>query len=145
MRIAKLGKISTGMKILLIGNICLWIYFCAAFAHASYPFQPDPLGDPAGTGYTFWGHSIAIVESEFIYPFYRVVYYAEFPSFALAQLIIWTISPNLVLYGFWGGISLGGWLLLGVMVISFFQWYVVGMAAHRLWQKLKCRDTLRNS
>ena len=48
-------------KVLLIANLCLWIYFWTAFSLASYPFRPDPLGHPAGTGYTFWGHSIAVV------------------------------------------------------------------------------------
>jgi hypothetical protein len=72
--------------VLLIANLCLWIYFWIAFVQASYPFRPDPLGHPAGTGYTFWGHSIAVVESGFVYPFFRILFYVEFPSFALALL-----------------------------------------------------------
>ena len=122
-------------KILVIANVCLWIYFWVAFAHASYAFRPDPLGHPAGTGYTFWGHSIAVVESGLVYPFFKVVFYAEFPSFALVTLIAQALSPHLLLNGFFGGISRGGWLLLGVMVLSFFQWYLVGWAEQKLGQK----------
>ena len=120
-------------KILVVAN--LRIYFWAAFAHASYPFRPNPSGHPAGTGYTFWDHSIAVVESGLVYPFFRAVFYAGFPSFALATLMARTISSNLLLNGFWGGISGGGWLLLGVMALSFFQWYLVGWLAQKVWQK----------
>lgn len=122
-------------KVLVIANLCLWIYFWTAFAFASYPFRPDPLGHPAGTGYTFWGHSIAVVESGLVYPFFRVVFYAEFPSFALATLIAQLFSPHLLLNGFFVGISGAGWLLLAVMALSFLQWYLIGWVAWKLWQK----------
>ena len=29
----------------------------------------------------------------------------------------------------------GGWLLLGVMVLSFLQWYLIGWVGQTLWQK----------
>jgi hypothetical protein len=123
------------VKLLLIMNLCLWIYFWIAFAQASYPFRPDPLGHPAGTGYTFWGHSIAIVESGFVYPFFKIVFYIEFPSFLLATLVARVFSPHLLLNGFFLGISGGGWLLLAVIVLSFFQWYLVGLLGQRLWHR----------
>jgi hypothetical protein len=39
------------VRVLLVVNLCLWVYFWIAFAHASHPFHPDPLGHPAGSGY----------------------------------------------------------------------------------------------
>lgn len=128
---------STGkfMKVLLVANLCFWIYFWIAFAQASYPFRPDPLGHPAGTGYTFWGHSIAVVESGLVYPFFKVVFYVEFPSFALATLVARVFSPHLLLYGFFAGISKGGWLLLAVMLLSFLQWYFIGWVVQKLWHR----------
>jgi hypothetical protein len=123
-------------KLLVLANLCLWSYFWIAFALASYPFRVDPLGHPAGAGYTFWGHSIAVVESAFTYPFFRAVFWADFPSFVLANLIVRLFSPHLdVLNRFWGGISGAGWQLLGVMVLSFFQWYLVGGAVQKLGRK----------
>ena len=113
-------------RLLLTANLCLWIYFWIAFAQESYPFQPDPLGHPAGTGYTFWGHSIAVVESGLEHPFFTAVFYPEFPSFALATVTVQAFSRHLLINGFFIGISGGGWLLLGVMVLSFLQWYAVG-------------------
>jgi hypothetical protein len=122
-------------KVLLTVNLCLWVYFWIAFARASYPFHPDPLGHPAGTGYTFWGHSIAVVESGFVYPFFRVMFYIEFPSFALAIGVVRMFSPRQLINGFFAGISGGGWLLLAAMVLSFLQWYSLGWAGQKLWQR----------
>lgn len=59
------------VKVLLIANLCFWIYFVISFAQASYPFKRDPWGHPAGAGYTFLGHSIGVVESPFAHPFYQ--------------------------------------------------------------------------
>jgi|ERR1700733_3951536 hypothetical protein len=119
-------------KILLIANLCFWIYFWISFAQASYHYRPDPMGHPAGTGYTFWGHSIAVVESGFFYPFFKAMFYIQFPSFALAMLVARVSSPHLLLYGFIADISKGGWLLLAVMAISFFQWYLVGLLGWKI-------------
>ena len=97
------------------------------------------MGHPAGTGYTFWGHSIAVVESGFFYPFFKVMFYIQFPSFALAMLVARVFSPHLLLYGFVAGISKGGWLLLAVMAISFFQWYLVGLLGRKIHQREEIR------
>ena len=129
------------VKGLLLANLCLWGYFWIAFAQASYPFRPDPLGHPAGTGYTFWGHSIAVVESGLVYPFFRVMLYAEFPSFVLATGVVRVFSPDQLINGFFAGISGGGWLLLSVMLLSFFQWYLLGWAGQKLWQRRFKRDS----
>jgi hypothetical protein len=132
MRPHSTGKLT---KVLLVANLCFWIYFWIAFAQASYPFRPDPLGHPAGTGYTFWGHSIAVAESGLVHPFFRIMFYAEFPSFALPTLAVRVFSPHQLINGFFAGISGGGWLLLAVMLLSFLQWYSVGWVGHKLWQR----------
>jgi len=123
------------VKVLLVVNLCLWIYFWIAFAQASYTFHPDPLGHPAGTGYTFWGHSVAVVESGFVYPFFKVMFYGQFPSFALATLVVRMFSPHQLINGFFAGISGGGWLLLAVMMLSFLQWYLIGWLGQKLWRR----------
>jgi hypothetical protein len=124
------------VKALLAANLCVWIYFWIAFAHASYPYRPNPLGHPAGTGLTFWGHSIAVVEDGLSYPFFRTVYLLEFPSFTLAITLARLFYHPLLLYGFFAGISKGGWFLLAVMVLSFFQWCLIGWAIQKFWHKL---------
>jgi hypothetical protein len=127
-----MGKL---VKVMLVLNLCLWMYFWIAFTQASYPFRPDPLGHPAGTGYTFWGHSIAVVESGLVYPFFRVVFYVEFPSFLLATVVVRLFSPHQLINGFFAGISGGGWLLLAIMFLSFLQWYLIGWVSQKLWYR----------
>jgi hypothetical protein len=129
------AQMRKSIKTLLIANLCFWICFWISFARASYHFRPDPLGHPAGTGYTFWGHSIAVTESGLVYPFFRAMFYVQFPSFALAMLVVRVFSPHLLLYGFFAGISKGGWLLLAVMTLSFFQWYLVGWLGRKIWHR----------
>jgi len=53
----------------------------------------------------------------------------------LATLVARIFSPRLILEGFFAGISMGGWLLLAVMVLSFFQWYLTGWVIEKLWRK----------
>jgi hypothetical protein len=134
---------STGRstKVLLIANLCLWVYFWVGFVRASYPYRPNPLGHPAGTGYTYWGHSIAVTESGLKYPFFRAVFYPELPSFAIAVLIARVFDPQLISHRFIAGISIPGWSLLGTMLLSFFQWYLVGWVAQKLWRRSSNQPT----
>ena len=125
----QMGKI---VKVLLIANLGFWIYFAVSFAHASYPFKRDPLGHPAGAGYTFLGHSIGVVESPFSHLFYQAMFWVEFPSFATARLCQNLLFPHVTGDQFFAGISEGGWRVLATALMSFFQWYIVG----RLMQKL---------
>jgi hypothetical protein len=127
-----MGKIA---KLLLIANVCLWVYFWIAFGHASYAFRPHPLGHPARFGYTFWGHSLTQVESGLVYRFFRIAFFAEFPSFLLAMLVAHVLSPHMLLNWFFAGISGEGWLLLAVMALSFLQWYFIGWVAQKLCRK----------
>jgi hypothetical protein len=123
------------VKVLLVANLALWVYFWVSFAHASYPYRPNPLGHPAGTGYTFWGHSIAVVENGLLYPFFKTVFWIEFPSFLLAMTAARAVYHPVLFYGFFAGISKGGWFLLAVMVLSFFQWYLIGWVIQKLCGK----------
>ena len=93
---------------LLIANLCIWIYFATAFAHGSYAFRRDPWGHPAGAGYTFLGHSIGVVESPFVHRFFNVVFWAELPSFALARLGQSVLFPHVTGDQFLAGVSEGG-------------------------------------
>jgi hypothetical protein len=75
------------------------------------------------------------VESGLVYPFFRVAFYVEFPSFALATLVVRVFSPHQLLNGFFAGISGGGWLLLAVMLLSFLEWYFIGWVVQKLWRR----------
>ena len=130
-QIRRMGKFVT---VLLIINLCFWIYFAISFAQASYPFKRDPWGHPAGAGYTFLGHSIGVVESPLAHPFYRVMVWVEFPSFVLVRLGQNVFFPRFN-DQFFAGISDGGWRLIAVLSLSFLQWYLVGWAVQTLWRR----------
>jgi hypothetical protein len=138
---------------LRIGNLCLWVYFWMSFLDVAYPFRPNPLGHPAGTGITFFGRSIAVVESPSRYRFIRIVFWINLPAVAS----VFPLAHRLFSYqGFWLGLSEDAWLLLLVMVISFLQWYAIGRLLHglrkriesavtvcRLWQRRYARSVYR--
>lgn len=151
------GQVGRFVKLLLIANLCLWIYFWIAFAHASHPPRSDPLvlSTVPPRGYIFWGHSIADLESPLVYPFFRIVFYTEFPSFLLHPLAVYVCyadipftdlltsfrAPYVLLSGSFAGISTAGWMLLATMALSFLQWYFIGWIAQKLWRRLTNRPT----
>jgi hypothetical protein len=126
------GKLT---KVLLVANLCFWIYFAISFARASYPFKHDPWGHPTGAGYTFLGHSIGVLESPFAHPFYQAMFWVEFSSFAVARLGQNLLFPRVPGDQFFAGISEGGWRVLVVALLSFLQWYLVGWVGQKLWQR----------
>jgi hypothetical protein len=126
---------SSPVKVLLIANLCIWIYFVVGFVHASYPYEPIHWGHPSGTGFTFWGHSIALGEPGAVHPFFRLMFFAELPSFALAWFAARVFDPHLVSPAFFLGVSEGGWILIVTMLLSFFQWYLIGSLIQKLWSR----------
>lgn len=116
------------LRLLLLANLCLWIYFGVAFAHASQPYDPRPWGHVPVDLYTFWGHSIGLTKSSLEYPFMEVIFWVQFPSFLLATLIQRVFFGNVSADRFFLGISIGGYKLLAVLLLSFAQWYFIGWA-----------------
>lgn len=128
----QMGKLA---KVLLVLNLCLWIYFWVSFAHASHSYDANRLGHPTGTGYTIWKHSIGLNESGLVYPFFRITFYVEFPSLVLAVLAARAFDPRQISPSFFLGISEGGWILILAMSLSFLQWYVVGWVLEKIWRR----------
>lgn len=133
--VANAGKISRLIPVLLVANLFLWIYFGIAFARASYPYNREVWNytvPTAPAGYTFFGHSLGVHESALHHLFFRVVFYAEFPSFYLARLGQNLLFPNVTGERFFARVSEGGWRLLIIALLSFFQWYLVGWLVQKV-------------
>jgi len=129
---------SKPVKLLLVANLLFWIYFGIAFARASYPYRREVWNYTAPTapaGYTFFGHTVGVRESAFQHPFFRGMFYAEFPSFALARLGQNLLFPHVTGDQLFAGISEGGWRLLVVVLLSFVQWYFIAWVVQRLWHR----------
>lgn len=124
-------------RLLVVANLLFWIYFGLAFARASYPYSREVWNYNAPTalaGYTFFGHSLGVRESAFQHPFFKAMCYTEFPSFALTRLGQNLLFPHVTGDQLFAGISEGGWRLLVVVLLSFFQWYLTGSAVQKLWR-----------
>jgi len=123
------------VKLLLIANLCLWIYFWVGFAYTSQPYDPRPWGHPPVEPYSFGGHAVGLTISIFSYTFMKVTYWAEIPSFAFVSVLMRVFLGRLPSDQLVAGISVGGYRLLAVMMVSFFQWYVVGWMIQKLWDR----------
>lgn len=127
-----MGKV---VKVLLIANLFLWIYFWVGFAHTSQPYDPRPWGHPPVEPYSFGGHAVGLTISIFSYTFMKVTYWAEIPSFAFVSVLMRIFFGRLTSDRLIAGISVAGYKLLAVMVVSFVQWYLVGWAIQRIFDR----------
>lgn len=133
-----MGRLS---KTILSANLCLWIYFWLAFARASQPYNPRPWGHPPVDPYSFWGHAIGLTTSSLTYPFMRMAFWIEFPSFLGVALVRKAFLSGVSGDTFFAGVSVGGYALLAIMLLSFVQWYFVGLAAQKLWHRWSSHPT----
>lgn len=129
------------VKPLLIANVCLWIYFWIGFIHVSQPYDPRPWGHAPIEPYSFAGHAVGLTTSTFSYTFMKVVYWAEFPSFVFVSVLMRILFGRLPSDRFFAGISVGGYKLLAVMMVSFFQWYWVGWTIQKLQRRWSSKST----
>ncbi len=132
MSLRNFGKITLT---LLVANLGLWLYFWIAFAQASQPYNPRPLGHVPVDVYCFWGHSIGLTKSALMYPFMKAVHWVEFPSALVVTLVQNMFFSRVSADQFLGGVSVGGYKLLAIMFLSFGQWYLIGRIVQRLWKR----------
>ena len=71
----------------------------------------------------------------------KVVYWAEFPSFVFVSVLMRILFGRLPSDRFFAGISVGGYKLLAVMMVSFFQWYWVGWTIQKLQRRWSSKST----
>lgn len=124
-----MGKLAKSM---LIANLCLWVYVWLAFGHSSEPYDPRPWGHMPVDPYSFWGHTIGLTRSSLTYPFMKVAFWIEFPSFLSVALFRKAFLSGVSGDTFFAGISVGGYELLVIMLLSFVQWYLVGWVIQKL-------------
>lgn len=114
------------VSVLLIGNLCLWLYFGLSFVRASEPYDPRPGGHLPVDPYSFWGHAIGLSKSSHTYIFVKAVFWPNLPSFFLVALFRNVFLRNVASDTMYGGISGGGYALFATMALSFVQWYSIG-------------------
>jgi hypothetical protein len=133
-----MGKL---VKAMLITNLCLWVYFWLAFAHSSQPYDPRPWGHLPVDPYSFWGHAIGLTRSSLTYPFMKLAFWIEFPSFLSVALSRKAFLSGISGDTFFAGVSVGGYELIAIMLLSFVQWYIVAWVVQKLWHRWSSRPT----
>jgi hypothetical protein len=122
-------------KILLVANVCFWAFFWIAFFNAARPYLPVQPHGPVDL-YCVWGRAIGLTTSSFLYPFMKVAFVVEFPSFLLVTVIQNLFFSRLSSDYFLAGISVGGFKLFAIMAASFVQWYLLGRIAQRTFARV---------
>ncbi len=132
-------------KSAIIANLGLWVYFWLAFARSSQPYDPRPWGHMPVDPYSFWGHTIGLTRSSLTYPFMKVVFGVEFPSFLSVAVFRKAFLAGVSGDTFFAGVSVGGYELVVIMLLSFLQWYFIGLAIQKLFGKWRVAHPLRRS
>ena len=120
---------------MLFANLCFWVFFSLAFAYASQPYDSRPSGHLPVDPYSFWGHAIGLTRSSLTYPFMKMAFWVEFPSFLVMALARKVLFSRVSGDTFFAGVSVGGYALLLTMFLSFAQWYLVAWVVQKLWQR----------
>jgi hypothetical protein len=152
---------------LLLCNALFCIYFWVSFALVSQPdnghFCMDQCFDP----YVFFGRGVGLSMNPQVFFFMRAMVLVEMPSFATATLIenfltgeparrllvgvfgdfaysLFPGHPNLAGGVLFAGISFNGYRLLGTMLLSFVQWFLIAKILSWLARKFTGTSQPRN-
>jgi hypothetical protein len=131
--------------LLMLSNIVFWIVFGVAFAMQSYPYERHKLTfEEITPSYIFFGRALREVDSgtgAALPPLLmKVTNIIQRPSFIAAVPYFWFFNSHgiTVDHPYWR-ISVGGYYLLLVCLISFLQWYLVGTFFNYVWRRLMVR------
>ena len=114
-------------SVLMAGNGILWLVWIANFLILSKPYAPhNKVFDEHSPPYIFWGRAFPL--EAYASTVMQTVKFLEHPSFFLAIPVNYFFSSRgkLVDDLFWG-VSAGGYYLITVFVLSFLQWYLIGI------------------
>lgn len=117
------------ITIVLAANLFFWVYFWLDFGFRTQPYKPRPpvLDEPV-PHFVFWGKALPW-QKEMLVRSLQLAQWIQAPSFFVARPYVWVVNKNPQLWDeIFLGVSPGGYLLLIVMVLSFGQWYLVGIA-----------------
>lgn len=123
----------------VLGNALFWLVFSILFAVGSYPYQPHrPRFEEISAAYIFFGRTLKLLDTGTrvgLSPlFLRVTYFVQWPSAYSARPFFWYFNRhNISVDQQYFGISVGGYFLLLVCLLSFLQWYLMGRTVQKLW------------
>jgi hypothetical protein len=132
---------TVAVRTVLVLNAVVWLFVWAMFAYEGRPYvEHRPVWEERKPNVVVFHHALSPErESEFL-PFTAVVV-ANLPSFAVLRYpAVWAVNHQPELWDrLFVGTSVHGYMLIGTMVLSFFQWYWVTKLVATLVERF--RDT----
>lgn len=127
-----LGKV---IPTVLGANLLFWAYFWVDVTTRTMPYQVrQPKFEEVLPTFVFYGRALP-TDQEGRLTSLRLARVLHAPSFWAAQLYVWiTVKKGILWDKVYWGVSPGGYFLLTVMVLSFGQWFLVGLAVRRLFR-----------
>jgi hypothetical protein len=113
--------------LLIFANCLFWLIFAIDFRSRTYPYKPHPpVFEEQAPPYIFWGR--AFPTFEYLNSVMRTAHLVQWPSFyAAIPLNFYFSRRGIVVDHQYGGISVGGYYLVAVCLLSFLQWYLIGL------------------
>lgn len=124
-------------RLLIIANGAFWLLFAFYFVAKSYAYRPHiKVFEEESPPYIFWGR--AFPSELYMSPLMGATRFIQAPSFyAASPFFSYFDKRGIVVDHTYLGISVGGYYLTAVCLISFLQWYLIGAIIDfiRSWAK----------
>jgi hypothetical protein len=134
-------------RLVILANGIYWAVFAVLFVTGSYPYRPHrPAFEEVTPSYIFFGKALRQIDTGTgvgLPPLLITLTYAiQRPSVFASRPFYWYFdSHDITVDHLYAGISVGGYYLLLVCLLSFVQWYLVGWMGQKLWHKWSSRPT----
>ena len=114
-------------KLLPVANGVFWVVFAVYFQAKSFQWRPHAkLFEEVSPPYVFWGHAFPF--AQYMSHFMRFTRLLQWPSFrAATPFNLYLSHRGIVVDDLFWGVSAGGYYLIIVGVLSFLQWYLIGV------------------
>jgi hypothetical protein len=115
--------------VLVLANAAFWCAFAAFFIANSQHYEPHrPTFEEDSPNIIYFGRSLSYLVNDQMRPAIRALRIVQCPSFYAASPINYYFSSrNVTIAQLYGGISVGGYYILAVFLLSFAQWFFIGV------------------
>jgi hypothetical protein len=126
-------------------NLVFWLVFTVVFVMQSFPYRPHkPAFEEISYSYIFFGRALREIDSgtgvALPPTLMKVTYAIQKPSVVAARpFYLYTNSRGFVVDSMFFGVSVGGYHLLVVCLLSFAQWFLAGLVFDACLRALRSR------
>jgi len=125
-------------RVMTVANSFFWLVFAVLFLLQSNPYKPHKLSfEEATPSYIFFGRALREVDSgtggSLPPPLMKVTSAIQKPSFVAAEPYYWYFNRHEITVDrlYWH-VSVGGYYLVVVSILSFIQWYLLAVLLDHL-------------